>query len=97
MILRGAALKEREIERVKDQAKVHTNGSLAILLPKLKKTHDFANQDVNMRQEKIISIMKGERLGESTSAKSRKFFGSEFKSSKTLNKDLPTHSNQGSK
>ena len=32
--------------------------------------------------------MKGQ-LGDSTSAKSRKFFGSEFKSSKTLNKDLP--------
>lgn len=32
--------------------------------------------------------MKGEKLGDSNSAKSRKFFGSEFKSSRTLNKDI---------
>ena len=43
IILKGAKMKEREIERAAEQGKIQSNGSLEILLPKLKKRHERSN------------------------------------------------------
>lgn len=62
MFMEGADLKERDIKRAKEAGEKAGNGNLEMLLPKLKKTHDLSNQEVTSRQEKIISILKGDKL-----------------------------------
>ena len=49
ILLRGAKIKERDIERAVEQGKVISNGSLEILLPKLKKKHEQSNNDISNR------------------------------------------------
>ena len=76
IILRGAKLKERDIERAAEQGRVVTNGSLEILLPKLKKKHEQSNADITLRQERIINILKGDKIQKKLhSPESRRFFG----------------------
>ena len=42
-------MKEREIKRAAEQGKIVSNGSLEILLPKLKDKHDQSNKEIALR------------------------------------------------
>ena len=93
MMLRGAKLQERDIERAVAHGKAVSNGSLEVLLPKLKRVHEQSNADISERQDKVISILKGELQPEQNSPNSRRFFGaaSSLKSyGKQFNGDLTT-------
>jgi hypothetical protein len=43
------------------------------LLPRLKKTHDFSNQDLVARQERIVAILKQEHSGVDIRSEARKY------------------------
>ena len=70
--LKGADMKQRDIDRAYEQGKAVSNGSLEVLLPKLKKAHESSNNELTERQEKIINILKSEKVA-SISPEKRKF------------------------
>lgn len=49
VILKGAKFKTKDIEKVTGEARAFSNGNLDNLLPRLKKTHEFSNQDLVAR------------------------------------------------
>ena len=72
--LKGAEMKQRDIDRAYEQGKVVSNGSLEILLPKLKKAHETSNNELTDRQEKIINILKAERVSQANSSPDKRKF-----------------------
>jgi membrane-associated HD superfamily phosphohydrolase len=74
-LLRGAGIEEAELRKAETAAKNNTQKNMASLLPKLKKTHIDANLRLADSQQKIIGLMKGDKLSPMlNNASSRKFF-----------------------
>lgn len=49
MLMKGADLKERDIEQATKAGEKASTGNLEMLLPKLKKTHEFQNDQISTR------------------------------------------------
>jgi len=60
--MKGADLKQRDIDRATDHARNASATNLDSLLPALRKTHEASNADISARQNKVVSILKSERL-----------------------------------
>lgn len=74
-LLRGAGIEENELKMAKNHAKSQSNKNMDNLLPKLRKTHIQANIMLTGRQEKIMAILKGDKLNpQLNNGTSRKFF-----------------------
>lgn len=74
-LLRGAGIEEAELRKAETAAKLNTQRNMASLLPKLKKTHIDSNLRLSGRQDKIIGMLKQDKLSpELNNASSRKFF-----------------------
>lgn len=87
-LLRGAGIEEKELRKAHKMAETASSKKLAVLLPKLKKTHITSNLELSGRQDKILAIFKGEKLSpELNSPKSRRFF-SPMASMQASNADL---------
>lgn len=88
-MLRGAGIEEKELMRANQLATSASNKKLSTLLPKLKKTHITANLALSGRQDKILAILRGDKLSpELNSPGSRKFFNPMGSDTKSSNADL---------
>ena len=79
-LMRGLDVKLNQIESFKNKSKQESQRNLSLLLPKLKRSHELSNANLQTRQGKIISILKGEGLDTLTDKKSRRHLGSDMKS-----------------
>lgn len=61
-LLRGAGIEENELKMAKNQAKSQSNKNMSTLLPKLRKTHIDSNIMLTGRQEKILALLRGDKL-----------------------------------
>ena len=61
-MLRGAGIEETELRKADTLAKNASNKNLSSLLPKLKKTHIESNLMLSGRQDKIMAILKNDKL-----------------------------------
>ena len=73
--MRGAGIEEAALRKADNLAKHTSSKNLATLLPKIKKTHIDSNIALTGRQEKILAILKNDKLSpELNNSTSRKFF-----------------------
>ena len=89
-LLRGAGIEEKELRKAKETAKNTSNKNLAMLLPKLQATHVSSNLNISTRQDKILAILKSDRVSPTlnNSPTSRKFFTNSSDLKVQLNADI---------